>query len=942
MNFLKYYRTAFLVMLAFSWTRADAQDPDSIGRTIFLSEEEIIYSPFYSKKNKETGAAVSTLATKDLPQIPLGGLNNILAGRVPGLYVQQTGTKPGAESATFRIRGTSTYNSGNNPLVLVDGISRSLQNIDLNEIESFTVLKDAASLSWYGLNGGNGVILVKTKSGKPSRNLINFSSQYGFQQMDRHIPSLDSYTYATLYNEALSNSGQAGGFSQEQLDAYRSGSNPFLYPNNDYKNELMRSSAPVQRYVLSASGGTEAIRYFVHTSYFDQDGLFKNAKGDGFNSQVRFNRLNFRTNLDVNVTKTLSFGLYAAVRVENRNNPGDNETDALINDIYNLPPNAFPLLNEDGTFGGTNTYDNNPLARLTRSGSRRDILRGSFATITAKQKLDFVTKGLSANVLFGYDASGTYTSGFVQDYELYDFSQSPVRIISPVTNPNVGYRASSFSGNNRKNEIWIGLDYDRSFGLHSIDAGFRGQRSVDNDASRLEYRDQQLAARLSYGYKSRYFIDLTGSYAGSENFAPEQRYDFYPAAAIGWIVSDEGFLKASKSVNYLKLRTSYGLTANGGIGGTRLPFRTLYNRNGGGGGYAFGTSFTATTSAGEQNPMGNADIHAERIRRFNIGSDIRFLNNALSLSADYFNERRSDILTEDFRPGILGISLVSVNGGVVSNKGFETSLMFTKTLGKLDLALNGNYTYASNKIIARNELSGTLPYQSTVGHNVGGVTGTGGGKRFYLSDGLFKNQDEIDNSPRQTLSENVYPGDIKYRDINMDGVIDVNDRVETNYTDIPHSYYGFGFNLGYGIFALNAQFQGIQGRTMSVYSLINSGPDRLNTYSLDRWTPETASSARWPRLAAADRGNNEAASDFWLRSADFLKLKTVELGVSLPKDVLRRVRLQRARVFVSGFNVLSFSKIQKDFDIDPEMNYAGYGNDYPNLRTYSLGLNVQF
>jgi hypothetical protein len=377
---------------------------------------------------------------------------------------------------------------------------------------------------------------------------------------------------------------------------------------------------------------------------------------------------------------------------------------------------------------------------------------------------------------------------------------------------------------------------------------------------------------------------------------------------------------------------------NGDIGGARLPFRSLY-RAPAGFGYAFGTGFAATVSADQISPAGNPLITWEKLNRFNLGTDVQLLNRALTLSVDYFNDKRTDILTTPRVPSILGIALTGVNEGKVNSKGIEGSIHYERQLGEFNFLLNGNYTYAKNEVISVNEDQGIPVYQSSIGLNTGSVSLINT-KRFYVSDGLFQNQAQVDSSPTQGPAGVIKPGDIKYKDINNDGVINGFDAINTNFTDIPKAYYGFGFNLKYKLLQLNTQFQGVTGRTIQIKTIVNSGPLGFNEFSLNRWTAETASTAKFPRLAVADRANNNLDSDFWLRSGDFLKLRTVELSLSVPEKLTNKLSIQKARFYLTGYNLMSFTKM--DIEVDPEMPYAGYGSAYPNLKTYSLGLNVQF
>ncbi|HXH98701.1 MAG TPA: SusC/RagA family TonB-linked outer membrane protein [Sphingobacteriaceae bacterium] len=598
---------------------------------------------------------------------------------------------------------------------------------------------------------------------------------------------------------------------------------------------------------------------------------------------------------------------------------------------------TFPIVNKNGSFGGTSIYQNNPLGRLQGRGYVRNLTRALTVNGNVKYKMDFLTQGLSANFLVSYDTQGSYQSGLTQNYEVTDFTTStPItyRTASPLN-----YLSSSFSANNRRNEIWVGLDYERLFsGDHKINSSLRLLRSVDNAVERLDFRSQQISSRIDYGFKDKYFLGFTGSYAGSENFAPDRRYGFFPAVSAGWVISDESFLKNNNAIDYLKLRVSYGIMGNGDIGGARLPFRSLF-RAPAGFGYPFGTAFAATVSADEINPAGNPLITWEKLKRFNIGTDVQLLRKSLTLGVDYFNDTRSDILTTPRVPSILGITLTGVNEGEVTSKGVEGSANYDMKIGQFNISLNGNYTYAKNEVTSFNEDQGILGYQSVIGLNTGNVSLVNT-KRFYVSDGLFQNQSQVDNSPSQGAAGVIKPGDIKYKDINNDGVIDAFDAVNTNYTDIPKSYYGFGFNSTYKLLQLNAQFQGIAGRTIQIRTIVNSGPLGFNELSLDRWTPNTASTAKFPRLAVADRINNNLNSDFWLRSGDYLKLRSVELSLSVPNNLINRLKVQKAKFYLTGYNLVSFKKL--DIDVDPEMPYAGYGSAYPNLKTYSLGLNVQF
>ena len=930
-NYLNFSKKEFLT--------AQKLAGDALGLIVVLQsskieggEDDDVVIPFGIRKKRAVTYSVSSLNAETVPHIPLNNVTTLLSGRLAGLYIQQLSNGPGNDNTTLQVRGRSTYNSGNRPRILVDGINRDVTDIDISEIETVTVLKDAPGLAWYGLNGANGIILVSTKKGSQKKFSVNLEAQSGYQKQENIIAPLSSFDYATLINEGLSNEGRPVAYSPSILQAYNDNSLPFKYPNNNYTSSYLKETSPLNRYALSVAGGTEGFRYFTMLSYLKQDGLFTPVKTDDFNSQLKFQRINFRVNLDYDINKNLTVGLNLGGRSASLREPLDGAS-AVLNDLYNLPPNAFAIKNSDGSYGGSTNFRNNPLARLQSRGFVRNLARTMQVNLTAKQKLNFITEGLSASLLYSYDAEGNYQSGLTTDYEVFDTNAVKYRTLAPLS-----YVSANFNSNIRRNEVWVGLDYDRLFkNKHQINATMRVQRSVDAAGDRLDFRGQQISGRVDYGFKDKYFAGFVGSYSGSENFAKGNRYGFFPAVSAAWILSEEKFFKPSRILNYVKLRASYGKIGNGEIGGPRLPFRTLY-RAPAGFGYPFGTAFAATVSADNTPGLGNPDISWEKLKKFNVGADFMFLNKSLSLSVEYFKDERRDILTTPILPSILGIAVTAVNGGVVTSKGIETSLQYSKQIGKINISVNGNYTSAKNEVQAINESFGTLDYQSSIGFNTGNVSGTSS-KLFYVSDGLFKDQAQINNSPSQGPAAVIKPGDIKYKDLNNDGVIDNLDRMTTDYSDVPKAYYGFGMNIKYKIFELSTQFQGTEGRSIYIKNIINSGPNGLNKFSLQRFTPATAGTAILPRLANPGSANNNLDSDFWLRSGDFLKLRTILFGISIPDKLTQRLHVQDIQFYAAGYNLWSLKKL--DIDLDPEMPGAGYGSAYPNLKTFTLGLKIK-
>lgn len=897
------------------------------------STDKLIEIPFGTRSREELNYAQSSLRYNQLTKVPISNLSGLLAGRLSGFLFRWTGNQPGGGNVSYQIRGRSSYAQGSSPAFLVDGIERDFEDMDISEIESVTVLKDAAALNWYGLNGGNGAILVTTKRGKVGENLISFDAQGGFQSASNLIKPLNSFDFATLYNRGLTNAGQAPAYNDAALEGYKNHTDPYLYPDNNYLDRFLNKRASTQRYALIFSGGNDRVRYFSSVSYFNQQGLFKETETPNYDSNYGYKRYNFRINLDYDVTKTLTLTLLAGLRSEVRNDVGDG-TSTVFSNLYNLPPNAFPILNADGSYGGTSLFQNNPLGQLQATGFSRTTTNILLASIMADQKLDFITRGLSANLFFSYDGYGNYGDGLSENYAVFNQTVTPVQTYR--TPAVIAYRTAAFQTNTKNNELWFGLDYNRTIATdHQIKANVRAQQYVSAAVDRLDYRSRMLVGRADYSFKQRYMLGFTGSYSGSENYAPGRRFGFFPAVSAGWLLSKEDFLKDASVISYLKLRGSYGRSGN--IGPTydasgnvvRLPYRTLFTRDAG---PFLGSTFSTSTTARLVSPAGNPLTTWEKIDRLNLGTDVNLFKGALSFSFDYFDEKRTDILGPANLPGIVGIAIAQVNSGKVSSKGFDASGTFNKKIGEVLISTNANFTYAKNVILERTE--NVLPNQSTIGRYVNGGN-------YYIAEGIFQSQAEINASPRQTLSSLVVPGDLRYKDVNNDNVIDANDAVSSDYTDIPKIFYGFGFNIKYKQFDFGAQFQGVEGRTVDLSDIMYAGPNGLNQLSLDTWTPATAASAKYPRVGISDNGNNTANSTFWLYSGDFLKLRSAEIGYITPRSLNQRLRFKGARIFVSGNNIFSISKLD-DLDIDPETPNAGRFSSYPYVKTFAVGINVKF
>lgn len=914
---------------------------------IGATEKDIVNIPGDARRKRQLNGAVSVLRSDQVSEVPFSSLNNLLIGKLPGLYVTQAATAPGFDLANILIRGKSSYNDAQSPLILVDGIERDFSDMDLSEIENVSVLKDAASLSWYGIRGANGIIAVTTKRGKLGKTKVTFNAFAGTQIAQNVTKPLDSYTYATLYNEALANDGLAPLYNATALAAYQNGSNPTAYPNNNFVKDFLKKSAPVQRYTATVSGGNSNVRYFTLFSYYDQGGLLAQTQTPDYNSNIGYKRYNFRSNIDAAVTSKLDLSMQVGGRVENRLEPTQDinylGTSTVLNALYLTPPNAFPLLNPNGTYGGTSVFQtSNPLALLQSRGYNSQITRVLQASMSARYNLDDVTKGLSASAMYAYDFSGLYASGQTQNFEVYSFNPTGNVYTRYGTKSALGFRTAVFSNTIRNNEFWAGLDYQRGFGLHDVgfSVKYNGGSLFNPVANaRFDYNRKAVAGRATYGYNQRYFADLTVNYSGNDRFTPGNRYGVFPALALGWVLTEESFLKGNSIVDYFKLRGSFGLTGSDNLFGSRLyAWQSLYTTTGMAS-YNFGTGFSNSGGATGEVALPNDKLTYEKSQKLNFGFDSKFFGKALDLTVDYFVDKRTDIISPAFAPAILGQILVPENNGEGQYKGFETGASYTKTYGSFTWNLYGTFTSVKSNLNQYNDRPGLPANQLQAGHPLANFG------LLYDAIGIFKDQAEINAAPRQTLSGRVLPGDIRYRDVNGDNIIDSYDASIFNYSLVPTSYYSFGAKFKLGGFDLGALFVGQAGGSVDISSVVagntNTNNGFLNQYSVDRWTPGTAATALYPRLGTTDRGNNTAASTYWIRSSNYLQLNNVELGYTLPASIAGKLKMSMCRIYVNGYNLKSFSKLN-DLGVNPALITAGRNGNYPYIKTFSLGLNVSF
>jgi len=899
---------------------------------------EVVVVGLGTQKKASVIGSISSVSSKELRQSPVANISNALAGRLPGLIaIQRSGTPGvnGGDAAQLFIRGVATLNSGNSsPLIVVDGIEgRTINDIDVNDIESVSILKDATATAIYGMRGANGVILVTSRRGSASKApAISLISQFGTQTPTRVPDVVNSYEYALLYNQANKNNGTPLTYTQAQLDGYKNQTDPYLYPDNNFADLLLKKNSLMSRQNLTISGGSNFARFFVSAGYLNQQGIYKNFDTPYPSDQV-LRRYNFRANVDIDVTKSTLIRLDLSGSFGSLNRPAS--PNAPFFSIVRFAPNLAPIKNPNGTYGANPLLAGNPVAELADVGYVINYAGRQQGTFMLTQKLDVLTKGLSATLALSYDANYNQdqTRSKVYDAFLYkaDGTYVRTRTATKLSDVSGAYALSRFS------TYRANIAYDRTFGEHNVTSSifYSQQKSYTNlnIASAL----QGLQGRTTYNYKNKYFAEATYAYNGSENFASGKRFGFFPAGAIGWILSEESFLKNTKFISLLKLRASYGIVGNDSYGDpTVLSNRFLYN-----GYYGTGTGSTFGNPPGavgglQESFIGNPDITWERGYKKNIGIESKWLNNMLTLNLDIFQENRKNILVAPLAPGLAGFpSTAPINKGQVVNRGVEAELGFRKNLGGVVVSLLTNVGFNRSKATDVNEAKQKYDYQSRNGQRVGQTFG-------LIAEGFFQNKQEIANSPVQTFTSYVVPGDLKYKDVNGDGKIDDFDQVAIGYSAIPEFQYGTTLNLSYKGFDLSVLLQGSANSSVYFnqwgYTPFYQQGTVLKAL-LNSWTPETAATATYPRIDIGENANNTRVSTFTLQNGNYVRLKNAEIGYSFSQALLKRIGLQSVRVFANGQNLVTWSKITLT---DPEYGSGGIGNTYPQQKVYNFGLSLNF
>lgn len=909
---------------------------DSLPEASF--EEEMVDVAYGSRSKSGLTHAISVIKAGSLQKTPVPNLSNAITGRATGLTViKNTGDEPGYDNSSIYVRGIGTFNSYRSPLVLVDNVERDFSQLDPMEIESFSVLKDAAATVLYGIRGANGVINVRTKRGFAGKSEINFIAQTGFQAPTRLPEYLGSEEYVTLYNKALINDGlPLPSGSRFDPAMYDGSQDPYIYPNVDWYDEFLKSFAPQQQYKLSLRGGTSNIRYFLFLGATMQDGLYEFTDDNPqYNTNPRFTRYNIRSNIDVDVTESLMVSIDLATRVENRHVP-NSSAGSIFSTLSQLPPNAMPIINRDSSIAGSSVYRNNPLGMISKTGYRDNYQRVLLANVEATQKLDFLLEGLSVNGMVGLDGTNYYSLGRSQSYAVYqEFSTvDTTEYIQYGENSDISINTERFDGGFAYMLTSIGgFSYAASFGANSLAADLKYMQSkYFQNGNNLAYANQGIFGRATYGIRNTYFLEFGFAYNGSEDFMAGNRFGFFPAISGAWIMSNESFMSENTKISFLKSRVSLGKTGNGKLGLERFPYEEKYY---GGGGYIFGSGF-GTSDGSYEGRLPNYNIGWEESYNANLGVDME-LKDILEITVDLFTHYRSNIITTGSNtiPSIVGQDLPYENNGTVLNTGFETMIRYSNSSNDWSYSLQGNISFAFSRILNIEEVSGLEDYQYREGKSASALWG-------LEALGFFKDDADIAASPLHTFAA-VQPGDVKYKDQNSDNLIDYQDEIVIG-NSIPSLNLGLLGTVAYKNFDMNVVLNGTFGRTVmltnnSIWILQNN--NKATALAYDAWEAGVnENNASYPRLTTISNNNNYNNSTLWAKKADYLKLVNFELGYSLPNTVMSRIGISQMRIFLNTYNVLSLDGMSK-YNLDPEIPDAGV-SAYPVMRVFNTGVSLKF
>jgi len=906
------------------------------------SSEKVNYGFGLQQTNAESTGAVSTVYAENIDKSSAFSIGNSLYGNVLGLTTMQSTGVVWEQMPSMYIRGLKTLNGNNGILLVVDGLERdnnwqALKYITPEEVESVSVLRDAAALALYGYRGVNGVVNIVTKRGKYDTREINFSYDHAFNYMTRKPELADAYTYASALNEALTNDGKQVRYSQNELNAFKNGTSPYLYPNVNWWEEVFRDRGASDIATLSFRGGSTKMRYYTMMNLQNNRGFIKNFDTNAdYSTQEKYSKANFRTNLDIDLSPKTKMQANIMGILNEFSRPGMG-SDNLISKLYQLPSAAFPIRTESGLWGGNTTWGENwnPVALTEGRAYSKGHTRGLYADMSLRQDLSSLTKGLGASVRIGYDNLASYWENHTKGYKYGMASVASWENGLPIAGEEItGGKDTEMSGDSKLDwqyrafNFQMNVDWQRQFGVHSLYSMLLYTYKYDNakGINNTFYR-QNAGWYTHYGFKNRYFADFTLMASASNLLAPDHRWNVSPTVGLAWLISNEKFMQSQNVVDFLKLRASFGMLNTDNIPGNGYWNETV----GGGNGYPINNNFGGD-GGWHEGRLASVNGTTEKAYKYNAGVDATLFK-GLTLTVDGFYERRSDIWvsSDGQNSAVLGASGSYVNAGIVDSWGTEIGANYYKKMGNVELNLGGTFTYNRSKIIEMLEEPAAYDYTRSTGNPVGQIFG-------LQAIGYFVDQADIDNSLPQQFGP-LKAGDIKYKDMNGDKVINSDDRVAMGYNSTcPEIYYSFSLGLEWKGLGFSAQFQGVGNYTAilsgTYYHPLVDNTTISNYVYRNRWTPETPN-ARFPRLTTETVDNNLQTSSLWLADRSFLKLRNCEVYYKLPSSWLNRFWVKNAKVYVRGVDLLCFDSIDQ---LDPE----AMNNSYPATRSIHVGLSVGF
>lgn len=934
--------------------------------TIALAEDvnaldEVVVTAMGSQRKVSVTGAVTTIEVKSL-QTPASSVSNMLGGRVPGIISVTRSGEPGNDFSEFWVRGISTFGASQSALVLIDGVEGNLNDLDPEDIESFSILKDASATAVYGVRGANGVVIVTTKRGKAGEMKINFKANATYSYSPRMPEYADAYSYASLANEARVVRGYDPLYSDVELDLFRYGLDPDLYPNVNWRDVILKDHVINPAYHLNISGGGSNARYYMSLGIQQNEALFKQEKSVAEKRNVNYTKYNFRANIDANLTRTTEISLNLETVFATQNAPGDGtNNDALWSAQANLPPTMVPIRYSNGQLPtyGINQDEMSPYVRLNYTGTTASERYTTKANLSLKQDLSMLTEGLSVAAMFSLTTSGRHAVIKTQRPDLYYADpkegrnvDGSLRTVRKLEKEDLKTLQGSYS--NREYYFEARANYNRVFAEDHRVTGlihFYRQESKNSEwgdalLSALPRRYQAVSGRATYSYKDTYMIEGNLGYTGSENFNEGRRYGLFPSISLGWMPSQYEWFKSKLPViSYLKFRASYGEVGNDrlkdGDKTIRFPYLTLIgNSNTGPWG---GAGLIETTT-------GATNMEWETTKKYNLGIDAKFWNDRIDLTVDFFRNETTGIFQKRANiPDEVGMTnvLPYSNIGSMTAWGADGTLAFSQQVNKdISFTLRSNFTLSRNEVDYW-EQTYNYPYQSKSGV-------PNGVHRGLISLGLFKDEEDIRSSPKQMFMDDVMPGDIKYKDVNGDGKVDDDDKVPLSFSNIPNFQYGFALEFNYKNFTISGFLEGVSEVEFlyggsGYYPFAYESRGNLLQIAVDqsnRWTPASYSgtkdtenpNARFPRLYYGENKNNNRASTFWLADGSYLRLKNVELAYRIPKKILRKIGIEGATVSLIGDNLHVWDKVKL---WDPAQA-SGNGGKYPLQRKYTVQLYVTF